>query len=112
LKPLIQQITQIPPEKFAKIYLDNQTLFQQAFDELGTDKLFDKKLNNALDLIINAPLPPEKPNLIRQTVAYQYQNPRYENTKPIIKSLWRLGKENQITIQKYCEVLKEELKNR
>ncbi|MCY4044801.1 MAG: DUF3014 domain-containing protein [Cellvibrionales bacterium] len=112
LTPLINQITKIPPEKFAHLYLENQSLFQQAFDELGTDKLFDKKLTKALDIIIEAPLPPDQPTLVRQTVTYQYQRAKYENTPPIIKALWRLGKENQLKIQKYCDVLKDELKNR
>ncbi len=92
-------------------FISAKPLFEQAYAELGYgDKSFEQCLQQAINRILNIPVPNTAAQLIRPNVIYKYKQQSIEKLSPADKFLMRLGKENLLQLKAVALELDNQLK--
>lgn len=106
-KSLIDLVTAIPVEKMAYYLKRWDSLFQEAYKELGKSGNFEQRLLMAFDqVLITTPLK-SLPDLSRTSVMYKYTDVRLESATGIQKLMWRIGPDNMARLQLYIQSLRD-----
>jgi hypothetical protein len=72
-----------------------QPLFQQAYEDLGNpNRLFNARLLEVIDHLLQTPDVREPVRLVRPSVYYKYADPKLESLSSGQKLLIRMGPEN------------------
>ncbi len=111
-EPLVDAVTAVPAKKLVAYYMKWQPTLDEAYTELGRSGSFSSRVNKALDLVIAAKPAPQNAVLVRESVYYQYQDPKLEKAGRIEKWLWRMGAENQMKLKAYAKQLKAAMAER
>ena len=94
-------------------YTELKPLFTEAFTELGyNDVDFDKRMQQAFSMIINAPIIEDPIELSSISVNYKYVNPNLEALPNAQKLLLRMGPENTRKIKAAVKKLQKSFPNK
>jgi hypothetical protein len=109
---VVNALVNLPAEKVIAYYRAWNSLFEEAFSELGLPGGFDDQiramLNRLLKVsIIDRPIELKEPT----SVNYKFMEPELERATQIEKWLWRMGPENTRKIQELADRLKRALDN-
>lgn len=109
-QPYVQLGQKIDPAKLAAIYSHNQSLFQQAYADLGhTHESFGKRLLACIDDLLAAPEPRDPVMVIRPNDAYQFADPSLEALSAGQKLMLRIGPENEAALKAQLRALRAQL---
>jgi hypothetical protein len=98
--PLVNAFTAIPDKTWIMWYRKLRPTLEKAFAELGYPGItFAQRLRQAIEQLIQAPLPRENAVLEKKIICYAYADAGLENLSPAQKHLLRLGPENAARIQ-------------
>lgn len=103
--PFIDAFTSIPPSALAKHYHSWKPLLEQAYAELGKPDTLDSRTRAVIARILAVQTLTTTPELKRPSVYYTFADPELEKADALSKFMWRLGPENQKTIQDYVRQL-------
>lgn len=93
-----------------RLYRDFEPLFEEAYADLGyPEGTFEDTLRQAIDRVLETPIPEDAPEVDRRITSYRYQDPAYERLGPVEKHLLRMGPENQRKIRSKLLVIKTAL---
>jgi len=108
--PLTDLLTAIPPSALARAFHTLRPLLEQAFADLGNpgDKV-DNSLIAAIDQILATPEVDGPIALKRESVLYQFADPRLEALPEVQKQLLRIGPANAARIKGHLREVKEAL---
>jgi hypothetical protein len=106
----IQLVKTIDPAKLAAIYSRNQSLFQQAYAELGhPHESFTQRLFECIDDLLAAPELPNPPLVIRPNDVYQFVDPALESLSSGQKLMLRIGLANESVVKTQLRTLRAQL---
>jgi len=98
--PLVNAFTAIPDKTWTTWYWKLRPTLEKAFAELGYPGItFAQRLQQAIEQLVQAPLPRENAVLEKKILSYAYADAGLENLNPAQKHLLRLGPENVARIQ-------------
>lgn len=86
----------VPPQQVAALYKQFYPLLQAAYLELGyPDQQFEDRLQQAIQVLLNAPEITDEPMLTLPSVHYAFADPELEQLGLAHKQMVRLGQANQ-----------------
>lgn len=109
VKPLIDAIVAVPPEKMAAYYRAWRPLLDQAYAELGQSGGFDRRLRLAIERVLAVKPLPQPAELAQPKFYYTYADAELERATDLEKLLWRFGPDNTRKLQDYLRVLEPQL---
>ena len=90
----------IDAHKLVAVYVHYYPLFQDAYRELGyPKKQFNDRVIQAIDDLLNAPVPSKPPELVRPKVFYEFEDPALEELSAGRKIMLRIGPDNASIIK-------------
>ena len=94
-KPFVAAVKRIDAQTLVSLYRGMQPLFQQAYEDLGNpNRLFNARLLEVIDHLLQTPDVREPVRLVRPSVYYKYADPKLESLSSGQKLLIRMGPEN------------------
>lgn len=94
----------------AQRYAESYPLFQRAYAELGfPESRFHDRLLEAIDDMLEAPVPNGPVKLVRPKVLYQFADPELESLSAGQKVMVRMGAENAAKVKAKLRELRREL---
>ncbi|WP_350432387.1 DUF3014 domain-containing protein [Shewanella sp. H8] len=106
-------IADLSEKDLLSTYTELKPLFSEAFTELGyNDVDFDKRMQQAFSMIINAPIIEDPIELSSISVNYKYVNPNLEALPNAQKLLIRMGPENTRKIKAAVKKLQKSFPNK
>jgi DUF3014 family protein len=94
-KPFVAIVSRIDAQTVVSLYRGIQPLFQQAYEDLGNpNRLFNARLLEVIDHLLETPDVQEPVRLVRPSVYYRYADPQLESLSSGQKLLIRMGSEN------------------
>jgi DUF3014 family protein len=94
----------------AQRYAESYPLFQRAYAELGfPDRRFHDRLLEAIDDMLEAPVPAGPVKLLRPKVLYQFADPELEGLSAGQKVMVRMGAENAAKVRAKLREIRREL---
>jgi Protein of unknown function (DUF3014) len=94
-KPFVAAVKRIDAQTLVSLYRGIQPLFQQAYEDLGNpNRLFNARLLEVIDHLLQTPDVQEPVRLVRPSVYYRYADPKLESLSSGQKLLIRMGPEN------------------
>ena len=94
----------------AQRYAESYPLFQRAYAELGfPDRRFHDRLLEAIDDMLEAPVPAGPVKLLRPKVLYQFADPELEGLSAGQKVMVRMGAENAAKVRTKLREIRREL---
>ena len=94
----------------AQRYAESYPLFQRAYAELGfPDRRFHDRLLEAIDDMLEAPVPAGPVKLLRPKVLYQFADPELESLSAGQKVMVRMGAENAAKVRANLREIRREL---
>ncbi|QDE29777.1 DUF3014 domain-containing protein [Shewanella polaris] len=106
-------IADLSEKDLLSTYTELKPLFSEAFTELGyNDVDFDKRMQQAFSMIINAPIIEDPIELSSISVNYKYVNPNLEALPNAQKLLIRMGPENTRKIKAAIKKLQKSFPNK
>ena len=94
-KPFVAVVKRIDAQTMVSLYRGMQPLFQQAYEDLGNpNRLFNARLLEVIDHLLETPDVQEPVRLVRPSVYYRYADPNLEGLSSGQKLLIRMGPEN------------------
>jgi hypothetical protein len=108
--PLVETLVSIEPRPLANAFHKFRPLLEEAYGELGRpEEDMDNTLIRAIDRVLATPEVEEPIELVRESVYYQFADPRLESLPPIQKQMLRLGPENREKIKRYLREVRAAL---
>ena len=98
----------IDAEGAVETYERLKPLVDEAAEELGYGHgTFDRRLVEAIQVLLRAPVPAAPPELVEGVMSYRYADPRLQELPDAQKQMVRLGPENERLVQaKLREILR------
>ena len=94
-KPFVAVVKRVDAQTLVSLYRGMQPLFQQAYEDLGNpNRLFNARLLEVIDHLLQTPDVREPVRLVRPSVYYKYADPKLESLSSGQKLLIRMGPEN------------------
>ena len=97
--PYIQLVKAMDYQKLASFYIHHYSLFQTAYQELGTPGYFNDRLIEAIDDMLKTPQVAGPIKLVQPKVYYQFSDPQLESLTAGQKLLIRIGPENAVLVK-------------
>jgi hypothetical protein len=111
--PYVEAMQRVDAAKLVDVYLRFYPLFQQAYRELGYPKgYFNDRLVEALDDLLDAPVPPAPVALAQPKVLYVYADPELEARSAGQKIMVRMGNGNAARVKASLQAIRRELVRR
>jgi hypothetical protein len=99
-KPFVAVVQKIDAQTLVSLYRGMQPLFQQAYEDLGNpNKLFNARLLEVIDHLLQTPDVQQPVRLVRPSVYFRYADPKLESLSSGQKVLIRMGPENAAAIK-------------
>ncbi len=109
-QPLVEMLASADPDELVQTYRRFYPLLQQAYVELGyPDGYFNDRLVEVIDHLLLAPDVPEKLQLTRPHVLYQYADRDIEALSSGQKLMLRIGDENAARVRKSLAAFRQAL---
>ena len=107
---VVNNLIAIEPAQLASTIKRLQPLMESAFGEQGyPDRTYRGMLVEAIDELLATPSYQQPPELLLESVYYQYKDPQIEALSDVQKQLIRSGPDNTKKLQSYLRQLKDEL---
>lgn len=88
-------LSSLDAEATAKLYRGLEPLFDEAYQDLGyPDRDFRRTLGQAIQRLLQTPVPSGDLVLVEGTASYEYADPRFESLTPAQRQLLRMGPAN------------------
>lgn len=108
--PYIRVFEAIDSRALAERYARAYPLFQRAYEELGfPGRYFNDRLMVAIDDLLAAPEPAERPQLVRTKVLWEFADPELEKLSAGQKILLRMGPANAQRVKAKLREIRREL---
>lgn len=110
--PYVNLVSRFSGAQLVRMYDEFQPLFKEAYQEIGYDgENFETTLNNAIQELLDTPIPKSPIPLIKESVTYKYAYPEWEQLSDAQKQFLRMGPDNmkklKVTLQAVQKALKE-----
>lgn len=110
--PYVNLVSRFSGAQLVRMYDEFQPLFKEAYQEIGYDgENFEATLNNAIQELLDTPIPKAPIPLIKESVTYKYAYPEWEQLSDAQKQFLRMGPDNmkklKVTLQAVQKALKE-----
>lgn len=108
--PYIRVFEAIDSRALAERYVRAYPLFQRAYEELGfPGKYFNDRLIEAIDDLLAAPEPAQRPELVQSKVLWEFADPELEKRSAGQKVLVRMGTANAQRVKAKLREIRREL---
>jgi hypothetical protein len=97
--PYVQMLKTVDADKLTAIYVRYYSLFQQAYQELGSKGYFNDRLVAAIDDCLQAPEIKGAVALVQPSVYYKFADPEIEALSACRRILLRSGSKNEAEIK-------------
>lgn len=109
---LVSAFEAMDDRQFIRAYRLFLPLIREAYQELANpDREWEASLRLALEEIIDAPLPPNPPELLGREGTYIFKDPRLEALPPLQKLLIRMGNDNARRVIRKAKTLRDVLES-
>lgn len=110
--PYVNLVSRFSGAQLVRMYGEFEPLFKEAYQEIGYDgDNFKATLNNAIQELLDTPIPKTPIPLIKESVTYKYAYPEWEQLSDAQKQFLRMGPDNmkklKVTLQAVQKALKE-----
>jgi flagellar basal body-associated protein FliL len=110
--PYVDMLSQMSNAQLVRLYKKFQPLIFEAYEEIGYDgDEFKFTLNQAINEILETPIPETSLPLIKDSVTYSYAYPEWEKLSAAQKQFLRMGPANMKRVKTKLEAFKKSLVN-
>jgi hypothetical protein len=109
-EPAIKLLTALDMRQVGLLYRSYYPLLQQAYEDLGyPGRYFNDRLVEAIDHLLQAPVPAEPPALAQPKAMYEFADPKLEQRSAGQKLMIRMGPQNAAKVKERLTALRAEI---